>query len=141
MTCALLRYRSPRLNVVAVEPKGSKCNLKNLECIPSLPTQIQDYSKTNYECTRLICFPKLRPKKKKSQLFSEVHQNYSSDNVLVNRLVLTPLRAEIYTSDCHSPKKQKGFVSQIQIDRLLRHVGSQSEGEITGRERTLAVRN
>jgi len=24
--------RSARLNVVGVEPKGSKCNLKNLEC-------------------------------------------------------------------------------------------------------------
>ena len=26
--------RSARLNVVGVEPKGSKCNLKNLECSP-----------------------------------------------------------------------------------------------------------
>jgi len=33
MDCASLRYRSARLNVVGVEPKGSKCNLKNLECL------------------------------------------------------------------------------------------------------------
>ena len=32
MACASLRYRSTRLMVVGVEPKGSKCNLKHLEC-------------------------------------------------------------------------------------------------------------
>jgi len=33
VACASLRYRSARLNVVGVEPKGSKCNLKNLKCV------------------------------------------------------------------------------------------------------------
>jgi len=33
VACASLRYRSTRLNVVGVESKGSKRNLKNLECI------------------------------------------------------------------------------------------------------------
>ena len=32
MAFASLCYRSARLNVVGVDPKGSKCNLKNLEC-------------------------------------------------------------------------------------------------------------
>ena len=32
--------RSAKLNVVGVEPKGSKCNVKNLECIVKLPVVI-----------------------------------------------------------------------------------------------------
>jgi len=32
VACASLRYRSAPLKVVGVEPKGLKCNLKNLEC-------------------------------------------------------------------------------------------------------------
>ena len=31
MACALLLYRSAQLNVVRIEPKGSKCNIKNLK--------------------------------------------------------------------------------------------------------------
>jgi len=70
VNCASLRYRSARLNVVEVEPKGLKCNLKNLECRFGLPGL----------SAHLPRFARPRDKRWNNEVANPTFQNYSMAN-------------------------------------------------------------